>query len=445
MNIKNKKIGIWGFGVVGKSALAYLRTLTPHLEVFDNNPLPPESITLLDGIPVAPDLKTFLEQNDFIVPSPGIDLYPHAHYSHKWLSELDLFAHANTGITVAVTGTSGKTSVTQLLGQLINAHGIQCAVGGNIGTGMLELLRNKSDMTLLELSSFQLELNKSFAPDLAIWTNFSPNHLDRHGKLESYFEAKYKMLAYQNSEQQALLPWSLRDQLKKYNPSSALNFFTTHTLTPEQLGAVDTQERVYFIKDGVIVEYHNQTTTQLMHVDTLPKISFLDNWVLICAALHLLNIPTTAIAQATANLQLPEHRLEHVATIRGIDFYNDSKSTTPTSTFAAIAQLQARPIHLFLGGISKGIDRSDLIKNIKGKVVHVYCFGKEAEILYDLCLTHGIPSSAYATLETAVADCIKNMHSGDQLLFSPAGASFDLFKNYEERGKIFKALVNSYR
>ncbi len=436
-------IGIWGFGVVGKSAYTYLLGKA-RLEVLDSKPLSPADRELLaqHGTPsyAQDDLMQFLERNDYIIPSPGINLHPYQAYRHKWLSELDLFAAAYKKPIIAITGTIGKTSTTHLLGQLLNAAGMTTAVGGNIGIGMLDLLAQPSQAALLELSSFQLQLNKSFAPDLAIWTNFFPNHLDRHVNEQEYFDAKAMILAHQTSQHHALLPLTIINRLQSHDRYS---FFSVTPPSPDLLQRLTPQNRLYYNEQENILLLHNGNKTVLMPQAALPSISYTENWLIICAALDLLNIPLDIITAYSSTLTLPEHRLEKITTHHAVDIYNDSKSTTPEATLAALAQLNKKPTHLLLGGISKGIDRTPLIQQLKGKVVHIYMFGKEAEQLHALAQACGIASSCHASLDDAVAACLHSMQPGSQMIFSPAGASFDLFSNYIERGNYFKKLIKN--
>ncbi len=448
MSIFTKKIGIWGFGVLGQSAVEYLHPRGAHLEVIDSKEYSPEALQLLKekGITYyqqSDDLVPFLERNEYIVPSSGIDLRPYSAYQHKWITELDFFyAHWQKPI-IAITGTVGKTSTTQLLGQLINAHGMQARVGGNIGVGLFDLLQDtQARMAVLELSSFQLEISTTFAPDLAIWTNFFANHLDRHTTLQDYFDAKYNIVVRQREQQKALLPLTLQTIINATHPcKSSVAFFTATQPTAQELTALKSQQKLFYLNhDGVMLLEHN-THRLLLPAQQLPTLSFQENWLIICGALHLLNIPLSLLTTTQATLTLPEHRLEKVATHNSIDFYNDSKSTTMEATLAAVQRLQGRPVHLFLGGMGKGVDRTPLIQQLAGKVAYVYCFGKEAEQLHALCTAHNIASSSRPTLESAFEQCCKQVRPQDQVLLSPAGASFDLFANYVERGKRFKELV----
>ena len=392
----NKNIGIWGFGTVGQSALRFFARQNAHLTIHDAR-LPNDAQQALlqtYNAQYEPNQDAFLAAHGLILPSPGIHLRPYAGSKHIWLSEADLFDACWSKPIIAVTGSVGKTSVVHLLAQILECAGKSVAVGGNIGTGMLDLLacQNTADYALLELSSFQLALCRSFAPDLAIITNLYPNHLDRHDSFEAYVAAKLNIVRHQRSEQQALVP-------PHPSPNAQLPLGNNATLT------------------------------------------FGQNWQLIGAALELLNIPFPDLQKV--QLKLPEHRLEHVATIGEIDWYNDSKATTPQAVLAAIKQLKERPIILLLGGLSKGVSREPLIAQLIGKVKQVIAFGAEAAEIKRLCQTYDLTCATTDTLEQAVKLARSSVIVGDQILFSPGGSSFDLFCNYQKRGQKFKELVHT--
>ncbi|MFI5332937.1 MAG: UDP-N-acetylmuramoyl-L-alanine--D-glutamate ligase [Candidatus Babeliales bacterium] len=446
MEFKNKNIGIWGLGVVGTSAVRYLHAQGAHLQVLDNRILSGEETAFLAQYSIAwfnaDKLLPFLEHNEFILPSPGIDLRPYAHYQSKWLSELDIFAAAYKKPIIAITGSIGKTSVTHLLSTILSTQ-FQVATGGNIGTAMFDLLATPSDIAVLEVSSFQLDLCQSFAPDLAILTNFYPNHLDRHGTEDEYFRAKGKIFSQQKEHQKTLLPLNLYKKIYPLGQPARANtaIFSLSRPTDMELTAIDPALAIFYIENNYIVLHHNYGEQKLIALSDLPEASFIENWLIICSALHMLNVRLDSLGDIKNSLTVPEHRLEKVATINDIIFYNDSKSTTPQSTLAAITQLQGKPIHLFVGGISKGIKREDFIKQLHGQVKQVHCFGKEREQLYSWCMQAAIPATCSTTLEEAFATCAKQSAPGEQIVFSPAGASFDLFKDYKERGNKFKDLV----
>ncbi len=452
MKKKKTKLGIWGFGTTGKAAVNYFSQYGYQLQVMDTKVLSKNEHNFLKKHRVSyvsqKNNDYFFSCNDFLFPSPGVDIsYYYATYKQKWLNELDLFYdHFNKPI-IAITGSTGKTSVTHLLAQLLARYGLSICTGGNIGTPTFDLLNQKKlvNAALLEVSSFQLAYCKKFAPDLAIWTNFYPNHLDRHGSVNNYFSAKYSLLAHQHQQQRTLLPLNLSQTIKKYGlRSKHCSFFADCRPTRTQFQWLRPNDHLFFIDQTLIVKYMNGTYRPLIEIDKLPLITFRQNWLIICSILDILSLPLASLPVFAQQLSLPEHRLEKVASLNGIDFYNDSKSTTTVSTYAAVQKLCTKPIFLFLGGLSKNTDRTPLIKTLKGKVVYIYCFGTEAVLLNHLCLKYGIPSAAWATLDCTFLDAVKRTRSGSVILFSPAGSSFDLFNNYQERGNYFKKLVNSY-
>ncbi len=415
---KGKKIGIWGFGKTGQSVLHYIAPLTTSITIIEPKPLSDEQVQVLKTYKAqlvpSEHLQQFLEYNDIIIPSPGVDLRPYGLWSEKYVSELALFGQGVTCKTIAITGSVGKTTIVTLLTQILNALGVKAIAAGNIGTPMLDVLKiqEKYDIIVLELSSFQLEQPHHFAPSIAALTNLFPNHLDRHGDLANYAQAKGQLFAHQTETDKAIVPIEFLDACISYTK----------------------QQKVLWLSDDA---YKDNI------IDALSDITFEKNWNLIFAILEELDITPQQVVQVAHTLQMPEHRFEKVATHKGISFYNDSKSTIPEATLESIARCKKQPLRLFLGGISKGVDRSDLIKQLPQTVQSVFCFGKEAETLHLLCQKKGIVSSCHSTLEDAWNQCIAQSNEGDIVLFSPAGASYDLFTNYEERGKIFKQFVNN--
>lgn len=427
MNLAYKKVGIWGLGVAGKATLRYLLTQNCTISVAEQRALTQEEHELLASNQVtffAVDrLEEFFLHNEVIIPSAGIDLRPFKEYAHKWITELDLFYAACQKPVIAITGTVGKTTITHLISEILTSCGKHIVTGGNIGVGMLGMLplAEHIDYVVLEVSSFQLEHCTTFAPHLAIWTNLSSNHLDRHETMANYFAAKYNIIAHQSANDYAVVPENLLAQIKACKPRSHVCAIPTGT-------------------------NRNNLTNTIPHDVCYPDITYPENWRTITVALDILGIPVAAWINKTTTLSIPHHRLEKIDLAAPFAVYNDSKSTTNASTLAAVQQLSAQPIHLLIGGISKGADRSEMINALPKSVVHAYCFGKEAQQLDFLCAQANITSSAHATLEDAVHTALKNIQPNEQLLLSPGGASFDLFANYQERGTQFKNIVqNNYR
>jgi UDP-N-acetylmuramoylalanine--D-glutamate ligase len=450
MNKKNK-IGIWGLGIVGKSAIRYFSARGYTVEIIDQRTLTPQEYDFLaqHKVLICPyiDLNSFLERNDYILPSCGIDIRPYHMYAHKWLSELDLFAQECTAPIIAITGSVGKTTVTHLLSRML-AHYKKVFMGGNIGIGLLDSIEqaNAADYVILEVSSFQLERCRSFAPHIALWTNIHANHLDRHGSLQAYINAKLHIIRLQKNNAHALLPLSLFEHIpadiRTHRP---LHFFTASLPTANNIALMGDLHTLYYLHNSRLIMNYQKKDLVVFDFKQFTAVSYEENILIIAATIHQIGISLDALISHLQSEEIPEHRLEKLGTIHTIDFYNDSKATIPASTLAALEKIKGRPIILFLGGISKGIDRTDFIRQIAGKVRLVYCFGKEAEHLKTTCSLNGIQALSYATLDQAFQQLPQCMLPHDQILFSPAGASFDLYANYQERGNHFKSLVNEFK
>ena len=414
---RDKKVGIWGLGAVGKSVLSFISPLNCTISVLEARNLSPFEKSLLEGhdaLSVDPQfLPEFLEMNDFIIPSPGVNITPAFElFKKKWIIELDLFAQHVKKPVIAITGSVGKTTVTHLLTKLLNLSGKKAIAAGNIGTPMLDVLaiQDQYDIIVLELSSFQLQHAQQFHADLALVTNFYPNHLDHHADIQEYLEAKGNLFRGQKEDQMAFISMEWMDEFWPFIGKQNISW-----LAPDIYADI-TQE--------------------------LSDITCHQNLQLICSALDFFDIPLDIIEKNKKNLSPLEHRMEYLGICNDVHFYNDSKSTIPEATLNAVKQCTTKPL-LFLGGLSKGIDREPLVEDLKNKVKHIFCFGAEAENLGIFCKKRKINFSIYASLEDAFKDCLKQSKKDDIVLFSPAGSSFDLFKNYEERGKTFKKLFIS--
>ncbi len=446
MDLSSKKIGIWGYGIVGKATDQYLTDKNISISVCDARTLSEPDMHALNSKNIRfysqQEIILFLESHDLIIPSPGINLEPYAQFAHKWISELDLFADDWHKPIIAITGTVGKTTVTNLVDLLLQYANIPAAIGGNIGIGMLSLIAQQETKkyAILELSSWQLEQCNQFAPSIALWTNFSENHLDRHKTMDNYFNAKYQIIAHQSKHHIAIIPLELIAKVYKRKPKSSVIFFCN---SKPKLYSLRQQDTIFYLHDNHFYLIHEQKKVCIAQNVYIPDYSFTDNWIAICTLLYTLNLPIKLINQIDLSSYTQSDRLELICTKNGISFYNDSKSTTPASTLASVNKFVGKRIHLFLGGLSKGTDRASLITAIKDKVEKVYCFGKEAQELKKMCDQEKITAYAFADLENAFNCCTQNCQPEDIVLFSPAGSSFDLFENYEERGRVFKKIVRS--
>lgn len=442
----SKKIGVWGLGVVGMSALNYFVKKGYQVQAMDQKESNTAQQELLNSLNVPffdqKELRSFLDFNDYILPACGIDLRPYSEYQHKFLSELDLFGAQCTAPVIAITGSVGKTTTTHLLSELLKAAGKKVFTGGNIGVGLLESIKqaNMAEYVVLEVSSFQLERCKTFAPDFAICTNIFANHLDRHGSMEEYVKAKFALIAHQKPGSICLFPASMYERVMCQKSAATPSFFSC-----AESNFVSEFHSFYFLRNAQFLMHYQTNTKEIFDFIELPWISYRENVVILAAALHLLDCSLAHFVEILNEQELPEHRMEKVATIANIDFYNDSKATIPASTLAAIEKISNRPIVLFLGGISKGVNRAEFVSQLKDKVRMVYCFGKEAEQLKAFCDQYMIPAQSFENLENAFHNLPDHLAAQDQILFSPAGASYDLYTDYRERGNHFKKLVEYFK
>ncbi|MCK5633396.1 hypothetical protein KAH94_06580, partial [bacterium] len=298
------------------------------------------------------------------------------------------------------------------------------------------------------VSSFQLEQCKKFAPTLAIWTNFSPNHLDRHETEKNYFAAKKKIIDNQHKGQHAIVPLCLKKLFNfcgKITPS--LTFFSFNPEWKNEFANCLRVANVVYVKNNSLMRHNYNKEVKELNLsnifNALPSITFRENLLIISLALDLIGklLNKPIIFKKNTPIALPPHRLEYVATINKVSFYNDSKSTTSASTIAAVKKCADKPVLLLLGGLSKGADRFELVKKIKPYIKKVYAFGAEEEILKKALIQNNVSYQSFFSLDEAFSSCFADAQADDQILLSPAGSSFDLFKNYEERGNYFKKLV----
>lgn len=447
----NDKIGIWGYQTVGKSVLNFLlkRNFT-NIEIYDVRQLNDEEANYLNQHNInynqTKNLKKFLKENNYIIASPGVNISPYyKEFGHKFIAEVDIFFSYWKKKVIAITGTVGKTSTLILLETILKNKNIKVISGGNSGRALCDLIeyQEENDIALIELSSFQLEYSRACQPDIIIWTNFYANHLDRHLNIDNYFKAKCNIFINNKKEQKIIVPLDLKNILEKQKISSKSFIYFS-----ERKNKYTNFDGILFTfeKNSLIKLEHNKKFN-LIHKSQLPQISYSSNWLAISAICHTMNINIEQL-QNTLDFKLPKHRLEFIDSINEVHFFNDSKSTVPQATIAAVNYLFSKfnkPIHLFVGGLSKSVDRSTLFESIKEKISFVYCFGNEAELLYQYAKIFGIKAEKFKTLDQAFQACNLQTKPTDIVLFSPSGSSFDQFKNFEERGTYFNNLITSYK
>lgn len=366
-------------------------------------------------------------------------------YKEKWVTELDIFPDLWKKEIIAITGSLGKTTITSLSAQILQKYNLHAQAIGNIGYPMLEFAQhqNNTDLAVVELSSFQLSHAQNFAPDIAIWTNLYENHLDYHSSFDEYAQAKKNICAHQTSTQTAILHADLEHYIQ--NPIQKIHWVCNTKKQATDLALQNPTHFSWYIdKEKNITLLHKNISTVFCNLNHLSSITFSENWLFICAMLYAKNLKVASLPDHIQNITLPEHRLKSIATVANKTFYNDSKSTVWQATYKALQTLQNQKTILFFGGISKGVDRAPFFALLDPKIHTVYAFGKEAEEIKNSCISNNIPCISFTTLDKAFEKCIQETYACN-VLFSPGGASYDLFENFEHRGNYFQTLVQNYQ
>ncbi len=447
MDLKNKKVLVVGLGKSGLAAALFLRRRGAQVTVSDvrsAEALAKDIPALLDaGIMVEAGghgLLTFRRQ-DLIVVSPGValdtpELAQVRSFGLPVIGELELAARFLKGQMLAVTGSNGKTTTTTLLGEILQRAGLPTMVGGNIGVPVVSLIDESTDASwsVLEVSSFQLESTQEFHPSIAVILNITPDHLDRHGSLESYAAAKERIFACQTEEDSLVLNADNTLAAQAAARSSArVYWFSIEHAVPQ--GA--------WLEQGYVVYRHapGAPTETVMPLSAIPLKGAhnVENVLAAICAARLVGVSASVIRCAIEKFQAVEHRLEFVAQHGGVDFYNDSKATNVDATAKAVSAFSGG-IHLILGGKDKNSDYTLLADLLRDRVRAVYTIGSAAAKI-ESHLRGVVSMYSCETLDRAVAAAADAAHAGEVVLLAPACSSFDQFESYELRGRTFKQLV----
>jgi len=451
MELKGKKVLVVGLGKSGLAAALFLRHRGAQVTVSDirsAEALAKDIPALLEeGINVEAGghgLLTFRRQ-DLIVVSPGVPLDTPELVQAKALGrpiigELELAARFLKGKILAVTGSNGKTTTTSLLGEILEKAGLPTLVGGNIGVPVVALIEESADQTwsVLEVSSFQLETTEQFHPRIAVILNITPDHLDRHGTFENSDLAKERSLAAQDENDYVVLNAdNLRAAAAAERSKGRVFWFSIEH-------AVD---RGAWVEGGQILfrsakDAHPESVLPLAGIPLKGDHNVENVLAAVCAA-RLADASIEAIRAGVEGFKAVEHRLEYVATLNGVEIYNDSKATNVDATAKAIAAFPSN-IHLILGGKDKNSDYTQLSDLLRARVRAVYTIGSAAAKI-ESQLQGVVSIHSCETLDKAVSAIAAAAHPGDIVLLAPACSSFDQFESYEHRGRVFKELVNEWR
>ena len=450
MNLSGKKVIVVGTGISGIGAVKLLCEVGAQAVLYDgNDKLDKAEIEsrLPEGAEADIVLGTMedslLDSADLAVISPGvpIDSPVVVKFNEKnipvW-GEIELAYNYEKGIVAAITGTNGKTTTTTLVGEIIKAWGRETFVVGNIGNSYTaEVLKTtEGSVTVAEISSFQLETVHEFHPKVSAILNITPDHLNRHHTMECYIETKESITKNQTAGDTCVLNYE-DEVLRRFGETlqTKVVFFSSKRKLEKGL-----------YLDGEDIFYADGTTdTKVINVNEL-NILGKHNYENVMAAVGMsvsFGVPMDKIVEVLKRFQAVEHRIEYVTEKRGVKFYNDSKGTNPDAAIQGIRAMN-RPTLLIGGGYDKQSEYDEWIESFDGKVKKLVLIGQTKEKIAECAKKHGFEDVILCdTFEEAIDTCYANAVSGDAVLLSPACASWGMFANYEERGRIFKEYVRN--
>lgn len=450
---ENENILVIGLGVSGVASIKALKKLnTKKILVYDQFPRKnfEEKIKSLQDI----DVEYYFDEDeinlnnvDLVIKSPGIkyniDIIEKIISKHIDIISDAEAAYLNTEAKiVSITGTNGKTTTTTLIGEIVNSSNKKCTITGNIGFGMFydAVNSSKEDILIAELSSFQLDGTKKYKPHIAVITNITPDHLDWHGNLNCYINAKFKNFVNQDEDDYAILNYddlTIREFSK--NIKGKVIFFSAKA-------NLENLENSLYVENKMIIYKNNKEKIKLIHTDEIfmPGKHSLENILASCATTLVLGIDIHFIKETIKHFKGVEHRLEFCGQYKDMKFYNDSKGTNPDASIKAVEGIK-KPIILIAGGYDKNSYYDDFIKSFEDKVKALILMGQTADKIEEAARKYGFEKIyKVRNMDEAVKKCFILGEKGDNVVLSPACASWGMYPNYEVRGKDFKERVIYY-
>lgn len=448
-DIQGQKVLVVGSGISGIGAVEALCHVGAVPILFDaNDALDPESIrakfaqgtkaeVVLGELPAE-----IAEEVSLVVLSPGVPTDTEFVDGFRrrniaiW-GEIELAYRIGKGRVIGITGTNGKTTTTTLVGEIMAAHCSDVDVVGNIGNPYTQtsLDATEDTVTVAEISSFQLETIEQFKPEVSAILNITPDHLNRHHTMENYAAAKEAIAKNQTKEQTCVLNYE-NEYTRDFGdrcPARVVWFSSARKLSEG-----------FYLDGEEIVQAKDDKITNVMNVHDMNLVGTcnVENVMAAIAITQAMGVPMETILSVVRQFKAVEHRIEFVATKRGVDYYNDSKGTNPDAAIQGIKAMD-RPTVLIGGGYDKQSEYDEWIEAFDGKVKCLVLIGQTREKIADCAKKHGVENIVLAdSFEEAFKICVDRANSGDAVLLSPACASWGMFPNYEVRGKLFKELVN---
>ena len=450
--IKYRKIAVIGLGVSNIPLLDYLHEKKAKVTVFDQRTIDNISKDVMDKITsysfefsLCENYLEKLKGFDLIFRSPSClpttkELKKEEERGAIVTTEIEMLIKMCPAKVIGVTGSDGKTTTTSLINAILKHAGYKTWLGGNIGIPLFTKLNEieKEDIVVLELSSFQL-MGMEISPSISVITNITPNHLNIHKDYEEYIEAKKNIFKYQNEN--GILVLNYDNEITR-NCAKEANGKVIFFSSKEKL------ENGYIVDNGIIKECEDKIRKHVLDAKDV-KLRGVHNYENICTALAATKtlVNQDKAVEAIKEFNSVEHRLELVKQIDGVKWYNDSVSSSPTRTIAGLNSYD-EPIVLIAGGYDKNLDYTPIAKPIIQKVKCLILLGQTSGKIFDAVKEElenqgkELPIYMCTTLKQTIDVAKKEAKSGDVVLFSPASASFDLFKNFADRGNQFKKLVN---
>ena len=443
MELRGKKVMVLGLARTGVETARFLVHEGAEVTVSDckGETELKEPLGRVSGLPVrfflGGENAAWLDGIEMLVPSPGVPednplLREAGQRGIPILSEMELAYRFTRFPLVAVTGTNGKSTTTTLIGEMLKARGLKTFVGGNIGAPLIGFLGDNWDWGVVEVSSFQLEWVEEFRPKVALLLNLTEDHLDRYPDFVSYGNAKKRIFAAQAGEDIAVLNrddplvWPLRERVR----SRVVSF-----------GWEEVRDGVYATAGEMIWRGGGREEKFSLARVKIQGVHNVENMMAAIAAVKSVGVPAGAIQKVIEGFPGLEHRLEFVREKNGIRFYNDSKGTNVGAAVKSLASFSV-PVVWIAGGVDKGGDYRALEDEVTRKVKKLVLFGAAKEKIRS-ALGRLTKTLIVDDLEAAVREAYRSAGPGDIVLLSPACSSFDMFQNYAERGKAFKAMVRA--
>ena len=448
MQLKDKKVLVFGAAKSGISATRLLQKQGAFVILFDSNIKLTnddfeDKFSVIDNFmlvtgSLSEEIIDFL---DLLVISPGIAIdHPDverikAKNIPVW-GEIELAYRFAKGKVIGITGTNGKTTTTTLVGEIMNTYFEEVYVVGNIGNPYTDIAMEATEeaVTVIELSSFQLETIHEFKPDVSTILNITPDHLNRHHTMDNYIAMKENVAKNQTMSELCVLNYEddiLRAMSKRLK--TRVLFFSSARVLKEGL-YLDGEDIIYSKKG------EKQLVCNTNELRILGKHSY-ENVMAAVGIAITLEIPMEFIRKAVLKFQAVEHRIEYVETINGVSYYNDSKGTNPDASIKAVQAMKS-PTIVIGGGYDKKNSFDEWIESFEGKVKYLVLLGQTRDQIADTARKHGFHNIIMVNnLRDAVKICAEKAVSGDAVLLSPACASWGMFENYEERGTLFKEYV----